>query len=164
MSNTATCAASPNRSSATATPSSPAALCSGANAGFVRGLGADHVVDYQREDFATGGKQYDAIMDCVGNAPFERVWQAIKPGGALLLVVVDLKGMLGASGNSRRSGVRVNAAEVPPSATNMAELTRLAEAGVLKPVIDRRYEFADLPAAVRYQEEGHAPGKVVVAI
>jgi NADPH:quinone reductase-like Zn-dependent oxidoreductase len=139
-------------------------VCSGANAELVRSLGADHVIDYQTEDFATSGKQYDAIMDCVGNAPFERVRGAIKPGGSLLLVVADLKGMFNASGNSRRSGIRVNAAEVKPSAADLAELTRLAEAGVLKPLIDRRYSLDQIVEAHRYVDTGRKRGSLVVTL
>lgn len=139
-------------------------VCSGANAEFVRSLGADHVIDYGREDFTTGGRQYDAIMDCVGNAPFERVSGAIKPGGALLLVIVDLKGMLGASGNSRRSGIRVETGDVTPSTTDLEELVRLAEAGVLKPVIDRRYTLDEIVEAHRYLDTGRKRGNLVVTL
>jgi NADPH:quinone reductase-like Zn-dependent oxidoreductase len=137
-------------------------VCSGANADLVKSLGADHVIDYRTEDFAASGKQYDAIIDCVGNAPFERVRGAIKPGGSLLLVVADLKGMLGASGNSRRSGIRVNAASVAPSADDLAELARLAEAGILRPVIDRRYALDQIVEAHRYVETGRKRGNLVV--
>lgn len=139
-------------------------VCSGANADLVRSLGADHVIDYRAEDFAASGKQYDAIMDCVGNAPFERVRGAIKPGGSLLLVVADLKGMLGASGNSRRSGIRVNAASVAPSADDLAELARLAEAGILRPVIDRRYTLDQVVEAHRYVETGRKRGNLVLTL
>ena len=139
-------------------------VCSARNAELVRGLGADHVIDYETQDFATGGKQYDAIMDCVGNAPFERVRGAIKPGGSLLLVIVDLKGMLGAAGNSRRSGIRVNAAEVPPSADDLGELARLAESGVLKPLIDRRYTLDQIVEAHRYLDTGRKRGNLVVTL
>jgi len=137
-------------------------VCSAASADFVRSLGADHVIDYRQQDFATSGKQYDAIMDCVGNAPFERVGKAIKPGGSLLLVIVDLKGMLGASGNSRRGGIRVNAATVNPSAADLEELVRLAEAGILKPTIDRRYTLEEIVEAHRYLDTGRKRGNLVV--
>ena len=139
-------------------------VCSGANAELVRNLGADQVIDYQTTDFATSGKQYDAIMDCVGNAPFERVRGAIKPGGTLLLVISDLKGMFGASGNSRRSGIRVDAADVKPSASDLAELARLAEAGVLKPLIDRRYTLSQIVEAHRYVDTGRKRGNLVVTL
>ena len=139
-------------------------VCSGANAELVRSLGADHVIDYRTEDFASGGKQYDAIMDCVGNAPFERVRGAIRPGGALLLVIADLKGMFGASGNSRRSGIRVNAAQVSPSAEDLAELARLAEAGGLKPLIERRYTLDEIVEAHRYVDTFRKRGSLVVTL
>eukprot|EP01035_Chromulina_nebulosa_P035030 gene35029-47069_t len=61
------------------------AVTSAGNAELLRGLGADHVIDYAKEDFAKSGKRYDVIFECVGNAPFERVAGALKPGGALLL-------------------------------------------------------------------------------
>lgn len=139
-------------------------VCSASNAELVRSLGADHVIDYRAADFATSGKQYDAIMDCVGNAPFERVRGAIRPGGSLLLVIIDLKGMLGAAGNSRRSGIRVNGTEVKPSADDLRELARLAEAGVLKPVIDRRYGFDEIVEAHRYLDTGRKRGNLVVTL
>ena len=131
---------------------------------FVRSLGADHVNDYRQQDFATSGKQYDAIMDCVGNAPFERVAKAVKPGGSLLLVIADLKAMLGAAGNSRRGGIRVNAAPVDPSASDLEELARLAEAGILRPVIDRRYPLDDIVEAHRYLDTGRKRGNLVVTL
>lgn len=140
------------------------AVCSGANADFVRKLGADHIVDYRSEDFAEAGRQYDAVMDCVGNAPFERVRTIVRPGGVVMLAVADLKGILGASRNAKRSGVRVDAAEVPPNAADLAELTRLAEAGVLRPVIDRRYTLDQIVEAHRYVGTFRKRGSLVVAL
>jgi NADPH:quinone reductase-like Zn-dependent oxidoreductase len=139
-------------------------VCSGANADLVRSLGADRIIDYMREDFAAEGKQYDAVMDCVGNAPFERVASTIRPGGSLLLVVLDLKGMLGASGNSRRSGIRVNGTPVNPDSGDLEELVRLAETGVLKPVIDRRYSLDQIAEAHRYLDTFRKRGNLVVTI
>lgn len=140
------------------------AVCSSGNAELVRSLGAAHVIDYTAEDFATAGKQYDAIMDCVGNAPFERVAGVVKPGGALMLVVSDLKGILGARGNSRRSGIRVDAAEVPTRAAELEELTRLAEAGKVRPVIDRRYRLDEIVEAHRYVDTFRKRGSLVVSL
>jgi len=137
-------------------------VTSGRNAELVRSLGADHVIDYEHEDFATAGKQYDVVMDCVGNAPFARVDGAIKPGGALLLVVVDLKGMLGASGNAKRSGKLVNAREVTPRGEDLAFLARMAEAGRFKPVIDRRYTLDEIVEAHRYLDTGRKRGNLVI--
>ncbi len=140
------------------------AVCSGANAGLVRELGADYVIDYRSEDFAAAGQQYDAVMDCVGNAPFERVRTIVRPGGVVMLAVTDLKGLLGASGNAKRSGIRVDVAEVPPNAADLAELTRLAEAGALKPVIDRRYTLDQIVDAHRYVGTFRKRGSLVVSL
>jgi NADPH:quinone reductase-like Zn-dependent oxidoreductase len=140
------------------------AVTSGRNAELVRSLGADHVIDYETTDFATGGKQYDAVMDCVGNAPFERVDAVIKPGGSLLLVVVDLKGMLGAAGNARRSGKLVTGKEITPRGEDLAFLTRMAEAGKFKPVIDKRYTLDQIVEAHRYLDTGRKRGNLVVSL
>lgn len=139
-------------------------VTSGRNAELVRALGADHVIDYEHEDFAATGRQYDAIMDCVGNAPFERADRALKPGGALLLVVADLKSMLGAAGNAKRSGKLVTAKEVTPSAEDLAFLARMAEAGRFRPVIDRRYTLDGIAEAHRYLDTGRKRGHLVVSL
>ena len=73
------------------------AVCSGANAELVSGLGADHVIDYQAEDFTRNGQRYDVIMDTHGNAPYARVKGSLQPGGRFLMVVGDLWQMLAAS-------------------------------------------------------------------
>lgn len=139
-------------------------VCSGNNGGLVRSLGADHVVDYQREDFMASGRQYDCIMDCVGNAAFDRVASAIRPAGSLLLVVADLKSLLFARRNSRSSGIRVDAAEVKPKASDLEELARLAERGVLEPMIDRRYTLDQIVEAHRYLDTGRKRGNLVMTL
>ena len=83
------------------------AVTSAGNAELVRSLGAQRVIDYAATDFAAEGRTYDVIVECVGNAPFERVAPILRRGGALLLVIADLKGMLGTRRNSRRSGALV---------------------------------------------------------
>jgi NADPH:quinone reductase-like Zn-dependent oxidoreductase len=140
------------------------AVTSGGNADLVRSLGADHVIDYAREDFTKNGKLYDVIVECVGNAQFERAGSSIKPGGALLLVIVDLKNMLGASGNSRRSGKLVSWADSKPTAEELAYLVNLAETGAYKAVTDRSYDFADIAEAHRYVDTGRKKGNVVIRV
>ncbi len=73
------------------------AVCSGANAELVRGLGADHVIDYTTHDFTRNGQRYDVIMDNHGNAPYKRVKGSLKPGGRFLMIVGDLWQMLAAN-------------------------------------------------------------------
>jgi NADPH:quinone reductase-like Zn-dependent oxidoreductase len=139
-------------------------VCSGGNAGLARSLGADHVIDYAKEDFARNGKTYDIIVECVGNAPFERVNGAIKPGGALLLVISDLKGMLAASRNSRKSGKLVTWSDSTPLAEELESLVKLAEAGAYRAVTDRTYEFDEIVEAHRYVDTGRKKGNVVLRI
>jgi NADPH:quinone reductase-like Zn-dependent oxidoreductase len=139
-------------------------VCSGANFELVSNLGADAVIDYTQEDFAKNGVVYDAIMDCVGNAPFERVDASIKPNGALLLVITDLMGMLKASWQSKRSGKLVSAKDWKPSAANLDALVHLAEEGAFRAVIDRTYDFKDIVEAHRYVDSGHKKGNVVLCI
>ena len=139
-------------------------VCSGGNAELVRSLGADHVIDYTKEDFTKNGKNYEVIVECVGNAPFARVNSSIKPGGALLLVIADLKGMIWASRTSKKSGKLVTASDWKPSAENLAYLVKLAEEGEYQAVIDRTYEFDEIIEAHRYVDTGRKKGNVVVRI
>ncbi|GAA1805147.1 NAD(P)-dependent alcohol dehydrogenase [Agromyces neolithicus] len=140
------------------------AVCGPRNVELVRSLGADHVIDYTTDDFTKNGETYDAVFDCVGNAPFDRVADSIKPGGALLLVVTSLRGMLRASRDSRRSGKLVTFSGAPVTHERFAELSRLADAGALRPVIDRTYELDDVVEAHRYVDTGHKTGSVVLRI
>lgn len=139
-------------------------VCSGANRDLVSALGADRVVDYTKEDFLTEGQSYDVLMDCVGNAPFERAGACIKPGGALLLVISDLKGILLASRHSKKSGKLVTAGNVDYTAEALAFLVHLAEAGRLQPVVDRSYDLADTVLAHRFVDTGRKKGSVVLRI
>lgn len=140
------------------------AVCSGGNAELARSLGADRVIDYTVEDFATNGETFDVIVECVGNAPFERVERSIKPGGALLLVVTGLKGMLTASRDSRRSGKLVTMRGTSVMGDELASLVRLAETGEFRPVIDRTYDFDQIVEAHRYVDTGRKRGNVVLRI
>lgn len=114
---------------------------------LVSDLGADAVIDYRSTDFTTIGEQWDVIIDCVGNAPFDRVATSIVRGGALLMVISDLAGMLGARRNSRRLGGVVTNDNKAATSADLAFLAGLAEAGALKSVIEKIYEFDDVRAA-----------------
>lgn len=102
------------------------AVCSSGNVELVESLGADMSIDYKARDFTTEQTRYDVIMDCVGNAPFERVENVIRPGGSLLLVIFDLKGALFAPLRQRRTGKKVtligsnHTAEALPFLVNLA--------------------------------------------
>ena len=139
-------------------------VCSAGKADLVRSLGADHVIDRASEDFATGGRTYDVIVECGGDAPFERVEQSLKPGGALLLVITSLGGMLTASRHTRRSGKTVAFKPGPVSHEDLAGLSRLAEEGEFRPVIDRTFDLDDVVEAHRYVDSGRKRGNVVLRI
>lgn len=140
------------------------AVTSGPNAELVTSLGADRVIDYTRQDFTANGVRYDVIVDGVGNAAFEKVEASINPGGALVLVICDLWGMLRSRGQSRRSGKLVTWDVGKPGAADLAHLVGLAESGRYRPVIDRTYDLADIVEAHRYVDTGRKRGNVVLRI
>ena len=139
-------------------------VCSAGKADLVRSLGADHVIDRAGEDFATSGRTYDVIVECGGDAPFERVEHSLKPGGALLLVITNLRGILTASRHTRRSGKTVTFTPMPVSHEDLAGLSRLAEEGRIRPVIDRTFDLDDIVEAHRYVDSGRKRGNVVLRI
>jgi NADPH:quinone reductase-like Zn-dependent oxidoreductase len=140
------------------------AVCSGRSGDLVASLGADRVIDYTTEDFTAEGVTYDVIVDCVGNAPFEKVEALINPGGALLLVITDLKGLLLAPWRTRRSGKVVTAGNVPYRSEDLAFLVTLAESGRYQAVIDRTYELPEIVEAHRFVETGHKKGNVILHV
>jgi NADPH:quinone reductase-like Zn-dependent oxidoreductase len=133
------------------------AVCSGANADLVRGLGADHVIDYTAEDFTRNGQRYDVIMDNHGNAPYSRVRGSLKPGGRLLMVIGDLGSMLAATWQKAVIG-----GTTPIRAEDYRTLLSLAARGELKPVIDSTLPFAQIVEAYRRVDSGHKVGSLVL--
>jgi NADPH:quinone reductase-like Zn-dependent oxidoreductase len=139
-------------------------VCSAANRELVTSLGADRVIDYTAEDFATEPGGYDVIVDCVGNAPYQRVRHSLRPGGALLLVITDLPGLLLAPLRSRRTGHVVTADVGTPTGEDLAHLVELAGAGSFQAVRDRTYDLADVAEAHRYVDTGRKRGNVVLRL
>lgn len=138
------------------------AVTSGRNAELVRSLGAERVIDYTTEEFASAPERYDVIVECVGNAPFARVRGILRPGGALLLVIADLHGMLAAGGQSRRTGMLITKDGAGTAASVMRDLGALAAEGAIRPVVDRTYAFDDIVEAHRYVDTGRKRGSVVI--
>src|SRR6266545_1670750 len=144
------------------------------NIDLVRSLGADHVVDYTTTDFVGGGRRYDLILDTVGNRSVPDLRGALAEGGkaavtgftsAAMLIRVSLRGGAGPGGSwswGRRKDIAMVSAHV--TTKDLELLSELIEAGKVRPQIDRRYAFAEIPAAIAYLEQGHARGKVVVAV
>ena len=147
-------------------------VCSAAKSEMVRSIGADHVLDYTREDFADGERRYDVILDIGGSSSFSRLRRALTPTGTLVLV--------GGEGGGRWLGIvsrLLRARLLSPfvgqnlrtfiSSENHEDMTSLAElveSGKLNPVIDRTYPLAEVPEAIRHLEEGRARGKLAIAI
>ena len=139
-------------------------VTSGPNRELVTALGADRAIDYTTDDFLVEGKQYNIIVDCVGNASFGQAESSIKPGGALLLVFADLKALLRSRGQSRKSGKLVTPYVGKYSSEDLAYIVSLAESGRYQAVIDRTYDLTDIAEAHRYVDAGHKKGNVVLRI
>jgi NADPH:quinone reductase-like Zn-dependent oxidoreductase len=135
-------------------------VCSARNAELARSLGADHVIDYAREDFTKGDRRYDVIMDTHGNAAYPRIKHLLKPGGRFLMVILaNIREMF-------RGGPDIVSVsgDSAISAESYAELMALLASGVLKPVIDSRYPFEQIVEAHRRVDTGHKVGSVVVTL
>jgi NADPH:quinone reductase-like Zn-dependent oxidoreductase len=140
------------------------AVTSGGNADLVRSLGADRVIDYTKADFTVEASGYDIVVDCVGNVPFQRLEPLIKPGGALLSVISDLRGVVAARRRSRRTGKRVTAGNVDFTSAQLDRVAELAAASLFRPVLDRIFDLSDISDAHRYVDTGRKKGNVVVRV
>lgn len=139
------------------------AVTSSSNHQFVRGLGADRVIDYRREDFASAGRIYDVVVDCVGNTPFSRGVQCIKPGGTLVSVAVSsLKELLFAGRNSQRSDITVIPINFEASKADVQFVLDLQMAGALTPVVDWTFAFDHIREAHERVDSGRKRGAIVL--
>ena len=149
-------------------------VCSTRNVDLVRSLGADHVVDYTKEDFTKADQHYDVIVDNVGTQPLSGFRRVLTPKGIYVIVggggpndsrwigpfARVIKTMVLSPFTSQKMGMMMADA-------NHNDLTILADmmqSGKVKPVIDRTYKLSELPDAIRYLEQGHARGKVVITV
>jgi NADPH:quinone reductase-like Zn-dependent oxidoreductase len=143
------------------------AVCSTRNVDMVRSIGADHVMDYTKDDFATKGERYDSILTTNGD---RSIWDykraltsdgcyAMTGGSNRQLTEALLFGPLLSLGRQRFGNVLMK-----PNQADLLVLKELCEAGKVRPVIDRRFSLSDVPSAVQYVEDGHARGKVVVTV
>jgi NADPH:quinone reductase-like Zn-dependent oxidoreductase len=146
-------------------------VCSTRKLEMVRSIGADRVIDYKQEDFANSGQRYDLIFDLVGNHSVSACRRVLNPKGVYILAgILSGWGMLGflafplkAFVLSRFVSQKMFMLMARPSQKDLAVISELMAAGTVRPVIDRRYRLSDVPEAIRYLEEGHARGKVVIA-
>lgn len=146
-------------------------VCSTRNVGLVRSLGADQVIDCKRDDYTRSGQHFDLILDNVRNHSLLANRKVLNPGGKLVMIG-------GSSGNwlgpltRPIAGLRLSPfmgqdfamllARLKPD--DLAMLGDLMRAGKVTPVIDRRYALSEVPEAIRYSEEGHARGKIIVKV
>jgi NADPH:quinone reductase-like Zn-dependent oxidoreductase len=132
------------------------------NLDLVRSLGADHVVDYATTDFVSDGGIYDLILDAVGNRSVPDLRRALAEDGKA--AVIGFTGVAKMIGVSLRGGKAITMVSAHVTTKDLVLLSELIEAGKVRPEVDRRYPFAEIPTAIAYLEEGHARGKVVVGI
>jgi NADPH:quinone reductase-like Zn-dependent oxidoreductase len=147
-------------------------VCSTAKADLVRALGADHVIDYTRDDFADGQHRYDVILDIGGNRRLAHLRRALTPKGRLVIIGGETDGRwLGGSDRQLRAlllspfvSQKLGTFVSSENAEDLLVLRDLIEAGKVAPAIDRTYPLSEVPAAIRYMQEGHARGKVVISV
>lgn len=141
-------------------------VCSSRNVEMVRSIGADHVIDYTKEDFTKGELRYDLILDAAAFRSMFNYRRALDPEGIYVLVGGDRifeAMLLGPLVSMLGKKKMVNMLH-KPTQEDLIVLKELVEAGKVRPVIDRKYTLSEVPEAVRYQEEGHTQGKVVITM
>ena len=139
------------------------------NMDMVRGIGADHVIDYTREDFTTSAERYDLILDNVGNKSMARTRRALSPTGTLISNGGGhAGGKLSRTMRAMLASMVVRQQASPSVKTqnhdDLVALKELIEAGKVTPVIDRTYPLSETPTAIDHVAAGHARGTVVIAI
>jgi NADPH:quinone reductase-like Zn-dependent oxidoreductase len=135
---------------------------------FLRSLGADHVIDYTREDFTKNGKQYDLILDVIAHRSVFAYARALRPNGTYFFVggsvAMLFQALLLGPLIKKATGKNIRLLAVPQNRQDLVSIAALCEAGKVTPVIDRRYPLSEVPEALRYVGEGRHKGKVVITL
>ncbi len=150
-------------------------ICSTRNLEMVRSLGADHVIDYTKEDVTKSDQHYDVILDNVGNHSLSDYRRMLTPNGIYVLIGgggVNDQGFLGGLAKALDAALyskfvkqKMGMMLADPNTKDLTLLADMMESGKIKPVIDRTYKsLGEVPDAIRYVEEGHARGKVVITV
>jgi NADPH:quinone reductase-like Zn-dependent oxidoreductase len=147
-------------------------VCSTQNVDLVRSIGADHVIDYTQEDFTRNGQRYDLIFDSAGYRSLSDCRRVLGPDGILVIVGIGdgrsslriVARLLNALLVSRFGRQKLVPLMAKRNKDDLIVLKELIEAGKVTPVIDRSYPLSEVPEAIRYLEEGHARGKVVITV
>jgi len=145
------------------------AVCSSRNVDMARSIGADHIIDYSKEDFAKNGQRYDLIFAVNGFHPLSAYRRALNPQGVYVCAGGTMsqifQAMLLGSLVSRKNGKKLGFMGISkPNRKDLICLAELLEAGKVVPVIEKCYRLNEVPTAIRYLAEGHARGKVVLQI
>jgi len=147
-------------------------VCSTRNVDLVRSLGADHVIDYTREDFTQGDRRYDLMLDVAGSRSWSECKRVLNPKATLVIIGAPkgnrLIGPLSHIVNVRLAALRSSQKVVffvaKLTKADMTVMRELLEAGNVTPVVDKRYELSEIADAFRYLGEGHAQGKIVLTM
>jgi NADPH:quinone reductase-like Zn-dependent oxidoreductase len=147
-------------------------VCSTRNVDMVRSIGADQVIDYTHEDFTKSGQRYDLLFDCIGNHSLSACRRVLNPKGILIMAGTRSgQGMISLFARLITALVlswfvsqKLVTFLARPSKEDLATMRDLMATGKVIPVIDRRYSLSEIPQAIRYLEEGHARGKVVITM
>jgi NADPH:quinone reductase-like Zn-dependent oxidoreductase len=146
-------------------------VCSTAKTELVRSIGADHVIDYTREDAVDGRKQYDVILDIAGNRPLSKLRRALTQRGTLVIVGgEDAGNWLGVRRQLRAAALspfvrqKLGTFISKEREQDLQELRALLEGGAVRPVVNRTFPLEEVPAAIRYLRDGRPGGKLVITI
>jgi NADPH:quinone reductase-like Zn-dependent oxidoreductase len=147
-------------------------VCGPGKTGLVASIGADHVIDYTRQDFTRTGQRHDVLVDIAGNRPLTACRRVLAPRGVLVGVGAPSGGRwLGPAARPLKMVLLAPFASqrmvffiAQPGRDDLAVLSELLDGGKVTPVIDRTYPLSETAAAIRYREQGHATGKVVIAL
>ena len=131
---------------------------------FVRALGADHVIDYTKEDFTRNGETYDLVFDIMNKSSFSRCRNSLTPNGIYLLASFKMKQVFQMLWTSMTGGRKVICAMSFESLKDLVFIRELVEAGKIKAIIDKRYPLEQTAEAHRYAEAGHKKGNVVITV
>jgi NADPH:quinone reductase-like Zn-dependent oxidoreductase len=138
-------------------------VCSTENLGIVRSLGADHVIDYKKEDFTEGENRYDLIFDLVANRSTSNYMRVLSPSGAYVAVAFNPRTLFMGSIISKADGKKAGSLMAKPNISDLEEIKLLIEAAKIKPVIDRVFPLEKVADAIKYYGEG-AQGKIVISM
>lgn len=139
-------------------------VCSTSNVEMVKSIGADHVIDYTKTDFAKNGERYDVVYETVNKAPVSSCIAVLKSKGTLILGASMLSEKLQGMWASMTSDIKVDSGVAFPKSEDIIFLQKMVEEGKLKAVIDKKYALEQIAVAHGYVDEGHKKGNVIIKL